>query len=144
MTLEADTKTIIADAQKDLKSHAFDPSDFVDKFFKLLDSSCAPGGDCDLKTANWEKGKTACFDAARFLREQRLYPASEQLLLRWWHISGVKQTESEAHIYRADIAYSLMVLNFEAGDRGLSARWALLTQADDLLSPYPKMTGGRR
>jgi len=62
--------------------------------------------------------------------------AAEQLLFGWWDDFGLRQLEEKRHVYRAIIAYALMMMYAEIGDRGAALRWALLTQADDILSEH--------
>jgi hypothetical protein len=67
--------------------------------------------------------------------------ASEALLLEWWNDFGLRQLEEKSkRVYRATIAHKLIELYWRWGDNGTAFRWALHTQADDMLGKHG--TGG--
>lgn len=63
------------------------------------------------------------------------------ILISGWNLLSKIQVDTNTHVYRAGIA-AFLAMNYRMrGDRGATFRWALLTQAEDLLSEHPQDGG---
>lgn len=82
------------------------------------------------------RGYNAYMFLADLLENNGLFPASETLLLEWWNDFGLRQQEGKERVYRAVIAFKLTGLYLHWGDKGAALRWALHTQADDILGQH--------
>jgi len=115
------------------------PSAGLDMLISLFDGRCGPGGEYDPLTIK-EKAQAAC-DLYRIL-SRRLFgmglssPAIA-LLTDGWNRFGRQQREAKKRIYRAGIAAYLVSTYSWLGDGGAALRWALNTQADDMLGEHP-------
>lgn len=58
------------------------------------------------------------------------------ILLSGWNLLNKLQVEKNVHVYRAGIAAFLAMNYRKLGDRGATFRWALLTEAEDLLDEH--------
>ena len=122
----------------------FDPVGFLETVKERLKKACAPGGECDSLSPNHLDAQGGYFVASDFLAQNGFVSAAEQLLFSWWHNVGTRQLTEQRHVYRAGNAYKLTQLYLRQGDMGAALRWALLTQADDLLSEHGEGGGAGR
>lgn len=113
-----------------------EPWYFFDRARALLREACSKGGKCDPSGPNAWEGRYAYMFLADLLENNGLFPASETLLLEWWNDLGLRQLEEKGRVYRAIIAFTLTNLYLRWGDTGTAFRWALHTQADDILGRH--------
>jgi hypothetical protein len=139
MTVIQDILALIQEAAS--AKFSFDPVHFLDKVSERLREACRAGGECDSMEANSAEGQGGYFIATDFLTQNGFVSAAEQLLFEWWNDVGVRQLGEQKHIYRAGNAYKLTQLYLRQKDFGAALRWALLTQADDLLHEHPEGGG---
>jgi hypothetical protein len=115
----------------------FDPVDCLVKCEALLQEVCLPGAICDPRDVG--KVEQAC-NAYGFASGQFLYyhlpSAATSILQRAWNAFSDIQAADGQRIYRAGLAMYLAKSYLTLRDRGASLRWALLTQADDLLGQH--------
>lgn len=135
MTVEQEIRLLIQDAVSNQAE--FDPVKFLSTISAKLRQACATGGECDSAGPNFLGSQGAYFAAAEFLSQKGFFSAAEQLLLGWWNDVGARQLDEQKHVYRANSAYKLTQLYLRQSDFGAGLRWALLTQADDLLNEHP-------
>ena len=76
------------------------------------------------------------WQATTFLESVGMVAFAESLLLDWWDHLSEKQLHADAREYRASTALRLMNHYFHRNDRASAFRWALHTQADDLLGGH--------
>lgn len=119
----------------------FDPLKFLDQAGSLLRQAYSEGGECDVASPKFHDIQGPYFAAADALSLNGFEWAAEQLLFEWWNGVGARQLKEKRHLYRPNCAYKLTQLYIRRGDRGAALRWALLTQADDLLSKHPQGGG---
>jgi hypothetical protein len=121
---------------------SFDPSRCLAQIIALLDEVCAPGGECDLSIA--ESREKACNlyggQSNRFL-SRGCPSAAETLLIDGWNKFGHRQLETRERVYRAGLAMYLTIMYGKLGDKGAALRWALHTQADDMLGEHEQGGG---
>ena len=122
-------------------SASFDPVHFLKTVSDRLAWACSPGQEYDSLGPNFLDGQGGYFIAVDFLTQNGFVAAAEQLLFEWWHNIGVRQLTETQHIYRAGTAYKLAQLYLRKGDMGGACRWALLTQAADILREHPEGGG---
>lgn len=122
----------------------FDPVDFLNIVTEKLQKACGAGGECDSVGPHFLGGQGGYFIAADFLSRNGFVSAAQQLLFGWWNNVGTRQLAERTHIYRAGNAYKLTQLYLRQGDLGAALRWALLTQADDLLHEHGAGGGAGR
>lgn len=142
MTVEQEIHLLIQDAVSNQAE--FDPANFLNTVSGKLRAACATGGECDSAGPNFLGCQGAYFAAADFLSQYDFLSAAEQLLLGWWNDVGDLQLNEQKHVYRANSAYKLTQLYLRQSDFGGALRWALLTQADDLLNENPDGGGAGR
>jgi len=124
----------IQDIFNEYGKHEFDSIDFLDKARSILEEACNPGEDYDPRELN--KAKDACNaygGVSNLFLANGYLAASQYLLFSAWDLFGRIQREDNQRIYRAGLGYYLSKLYLSQGDNGAAIRWALLTQADDLL-----------
>lgn len=108
-------------------------------FYRLRDlirKACSKGGECDPLGPNELEGRYQYMHAARTLVSKGLFAASEALLLELWNDFGLRQLEEKSRVYRAGIAIMLTELYMLWGDKATAFKWALHTQADDILGEH--------
>lgn len=118
-----------------------EPLKFLNEARELLRQACSKGGECDPLGSSASQGHAAYRYVSNILFKSGFAWAAEQLLFEWWNDFGVRQLEEKKHIYRAFIAFTLMMMYTEIGDKGAALRWALLIQADDILSAHGERGG---
>ncbi len=122
--------------------YELDPIDFLDKARSILEEACNPGEDYDPRELN--KAKDACNaygGVSNLFLANGYLAASQSLLFSAWDLFGRIQREDNQRIYRAGLGYYLSKLYLSHGDNGAAIRWALLTQADDILGGHSKGGG---
>lgn len=123
----------------------FEPSECLQKCSTLLDQICSIGGEYDPRFT--EKAESACnaygFTSNLFLQNKFPSAATSILIEAWNRFSSIQGNEKQ-RIYRAGIGMYLAKVYFSLGDKGAAFRWALLTQADDLLGEHPAGGGAGR
>jgi len=121
---------------------SFDPSRCLIQIIAIFDEVCAPGKEYGPCVA--ENREEACNlygrQSDRFL--SRGYPsAAEALLIDGWNKFGHKQLRTKGRVYRAGLAMYLTIMYGKLGDKGAALRWALHTQADDMLGEHAQGGG---
>ena len=142
MTITQEIEELIQKAVSE--KYSFDPIAFLEEVSETLRVACDVGGKCDSMGDNCRDGQGGYFIATDFLAQNGFVSAAEQLLLGWWHDVSTRQLTEPNHIYRAGNAYKLTQLYLRQNDLGAALRWALLTQADDLLHRHEKGGGAGR
>jgi len=125
----------------DVLAKAPTPLDALDESRRILREACAPGGPADPMGPGGADGHSAYMAVANSLERSGFLAASQSLLIEWWNDFGNRQRAERKRIYRAVIAFKLTELNMRAGDLGSALRWALHTQADDILGDHPERGG---
>ncbi|SRR6266498_1040574 len=117
--------------------HNFEPSSCLQRCAELLDQNCGNGEQLDPRGI--EKAQEACnaygYVSGLFLQSGFSSAATSILISAWNKFSSI-QEETKTRIYRAGISMYLAKAYLKLGDKGASFRWALLTQADDLLGEH--------
>lgn len=120
------------------------PLDVFNESRTLLRQACSEGGECDPLGPDdrkaWE-GRYAYMSVANVLQAKGFFAASEALLLEWWNDLGLRQRKEKKRVYRAIIAFKFTELYLRQGDQGAALRWALHTQADDMLGGHAEGGG---
>lgn len=142
MTIQNDIITIF----KSYDQHNFEPSECLQRCISYLDNTCIPGGECDPRD-NIERAMHACnmfgFTAHQFSANN--FPsAAEHILIDAWNKFNLIQRSEKQRIYKAGISMHLAKVYLKFGDKGGAFRWALLTQADDILGEHPAGGGAGR
>lgn len=137
MTLSERIEDMIAKASP----ATFEPLDFLNEAKKLFRTAYGEGGEYDAVGENYRDIQSDIFNAADFLYANGFLWAAEQLLVEWWNDVGIRQCGEERHIYRANSAYKLTQIYIREKDWGAAVRWALLTQADDVLDQHERGGG---
>gem|GEM_PF-5546187 len=137
MTLTEDINQIFVDEPRE---HL----DALEKARSILRPACAKNGSHDPllvdKDTMWD-GIYAYFIATLHLEQRGLFAASEALLLEWWNDFGLRQRMEGRRLYRAAIANRLTEHFLIRAEKGMALRWALHTQADDILEGHSKGGG---
>ena len=136
MSTEARITTLVEDAQAQVARLTFEPLSFLNECQDLLREACSQRGEWDSAGPNHLDSRGSYSVAADLLSQLGFSWAAEQLLIGWWNDAGERQLYASKHLYRAHSAYKLTQLYLRDNDRGAALRWALLTQADDLLSEH--------
>ncbi len=127
----------ILDIFRSYDQYNFDPSDCLHKCEALLDRACSNGGECDPRVI--EKAERACnaygYVSHLFLQNS-FSSAATSILIEAWNKFSALQGEQKKRIYRAGIGMYLAKDYLSLGDKGSALRWALLTQAADLLGEH--------
>lgn len=126
----------------DWPKHAFDPVDFLDQAKSIMNRACAAGGEYDPRYHG--KAQDACNaygGIANTLLRSGFRSAAESLLIDAWDNFSEVQKEEKQRIYRAGLGVYLAKMYLALGDKGAAIRWALLTQADDMLGEHGKGGG---
>jgi hypothetical protein len=126
---------------KDSPPHNFDPAAFLIHCAEKFDAACSSGNALDPRERS--KAELACNEygaVAQLFHVNGFSFAAESLLIGAWNKFGQIQFNERNRIYRAGIAQYLVKLYLHLGDRGAALRWALHTQADDMLGEHS--TGG--
>jgi hypothetical protein len=144
MTLTNLVKQLIAYAEESQKRGDLDVIKFVETAQCLLYEAIGPGFEFDAAVAEPPKVQGHFWSVADHLYRYGFRSAAEQFLFGWWDTIGERQLEEQRHLYRAHCAYKLTQLYLREGDRGAALRWALLTQAEDLLSRHGEGGGAGR
>src|SRR5437016_6526379 len=93
-----------------LANEKLEPLNFLNKASGLLKKACNKGGECDPLGENASQGHTAYRYVSSILFKNGFIWAAEQLLFEWWNDFGLRQLEEKKHIYRAFIAFTLMMM----------------------------------
>jgi len=136
MSILHDARALIETATLSFKAGTFDPSDYLLLVSKLLRDAYDESAKHDPAGDNSPDLYGAYMETVEFLFQARFTWAAEQLLFEWWDHAGLRQLSEPRHIYRANIALKLAQLYLRLNDRGAALRWALLTQADDMLHEH--------
>jgi hypothetical protein len=118
----------------------FEPSDCLQKCLDLMNQACSNSSECD--PHDGEKAEIACnaYGYASRLFLQNGFPSlATTILIEAWNKFSAIQGDERIRIYRAGISMYLAKTYLSLQDKGAAFRWALLTQADDLLG---ERTGG--
>lgn len=119
----------------------FDPLVFLGQARTLLAKACDTGGEYDPRsTEKAEKACNAYGTVSNLFLANGFRSAAESLLVDAWNHLGSIQREEKHRIYRAGLAMYLAKVYLKLGEKGSALRWALHTQADDLLGEHK--TGG--
>ncbi|MCP4366912.1 MAG: hypothetical protein GY797_02175 [Deltaproteobacteria bacterium] len=130
--------TLSDEVRKVLEDNHTTPLYAYEKVRELLTQACLENGRCNPlgPEITSKEGRDGYHNAHNWFKEKGLYSASEKLLLEWWNDFGVRQIQAKKRVYRAEIAYLLADLYWEAGDKGTAFRWAMHMQADDILGEH--------
>jgi hypothetical protein len=122
--------------------HNFEPSDCLQKCSILLGKVCGSGGDCDPRVVKTAEDACNVYGYTSHLFLERGCPshATSILIGAWNRFSEIQGSEKKL-IYRAGMGMYLARTYLTLRDRGAALRWALLTQAADLLGEHPKGGG---
>jgi hypothetical protein len=130
-------KWLEAKTALDSQPQNFDPSSLLQELIETLNEACLPNREYDPRKE--ERAKMASNDlgsvAYQFLKIGLSF-AAESLLLHAYEKFGQIQLETKKRIYRAGLAYHLAQVHMRLGDKGAALRWALHTQADDMLAKH--------
>lgn len=137
---------MVDEAMDSIENFTFDPLKFLDKTAQTLREACGEDGiynpvNLPSEKKYSEEGQGAYFLTVDFLTRYGYFWAAEQLLFDWWIDFGLLKRSHKRRIYQANTAYKLMILYSQRQDRGAALRWALLTQADDILNEHPEAGG---
>lgn len=119
------------------KPHEFDPSKLLDESIRLLENACQPGNELDPRVRF--KAEDACNvfgNVAEIFLMNSFASAATSILIGAWDDFGLIQRDAQQRIYRAGLAFYLTKMYQTLGDAGSAVRWALLTQADDMLGEH--------
>ncbi len=112
--------------------------------FDETKGTCSPW----LETIDTDKsawpGIYGYFAAANMLESKGYFSASESLLLDWWNDWSQRQRTQKKQAYLAGIAFKLTEHYLRVGDKGAACRWALHTQAADILGKHSEGGGAAR
>jgi hypothetical protein len=123
--------------------HEFDPVVFIRQATEIMDEACLPGAEYDPRCH--EKAQDACNaygGIALMLLQNGLKSAAESLLTSAWKKFASIQKHENRQIYRAALGFYLAKVYLQLDDKGAAIRWALLTQADDILWEHHSDGGG--
>lgn len=123
-------------------AQTIEPLEVLDKARTILREACKEGGECDPLGEKWKEGVDAYAWTGLTLARTTLRWAAEQLLFEWWNDLGDRQLKAKKRLYRAMAAFTLTSIYRESGDLGAAMRWALLTQAHDILGDHDAGGGG--
>jgi hypothetical protein len=116
----------------------FDPIDCLKKCKGILENYCHVNGELDPR--NVEAALEACnaygYTSNLFLQNNFSSAATSILIDGWNRLSSIQRSEKQ-RIYRAGLGMYLAKAYLWLGDTGAAIRWAVLTQADDLLGEHP-------
>lgn len=121
-----------------------DPSSALEKVIDLLDEICSADGEYGPITEIGKADKASKLYeimASKFINRGYQF-AAETLFLDGWNKFGRKQLDTKQRIYRAALAFRISRFYGRKFDRGAAIRWALYTQADDMLGEH-KQGGGQ-
>ncbi len=122
-----------------------DPTEQLKYWQEFLEEKCGPDDDLDpLVHKNAENVSKILEQLSRELLATPFPFIAETLLLETWSNWGKIQFTKKQRVYRASIAAHLTRHYVYLGDRGSATRWALLTQADDMLGKHPSGGGAGR
>lgn len=135
-----------------LGAHGFSPSDdpsrWLQEFIDLLAKMPGTDGDSDYGplTQVWPAHDLSSLygEIAEEFTKRRFFSAAETLFIAGWNHFGQVQLEKGERVYRAAIGNRLSTFYERIGDRGAAIRWALYTQADDLLGEHEEGGGDAR
>jgi hypothetical protein len=116
------------------------PVQFVRDCTSVLDEATNPGGELDPRYSD-ENAQKAC-NAYGSVSQNIFLPmyfrsSAKDLLVHAWNRFAQIQRKEEQRIYRAGLSMHLANFYIRLGDFGTALRWALLTQADDMLGQHP-------
>lgn len=136
-----DLQKEICDVFRSYDAHNFDPSDCLQKCTAFLDQMYSVGNGYDLRSNGMAEALCNAYGYASNLFLHNRYPsaATSMLVTAWDKFSAIQRNEKQ-RIYRAGLGMYLARAYLGLGDKAAALRWALLTQADDLLGEHP--TGG--
>lgn len=130
---------------KSYDQYNFEPSECLQKCENFLDRTCNIDGELDPRII--DKAEIACnaYGYASNLFLTNNFPsAAISILIKAWNRFSSIQGSEEQRIYRAGIGMHLSRAYLSLGDKGAALRWALLTQADDLLGEHSAGGGSGR
>jgi hypothetical protein len=135
----------ISDIFNSYDPNNFDPSGFLQECMIFLDSVCGVGNEYDPRVI--DGAANACnaygYVSNLFLQHSFSSAAISILVTAWNKFSSIQRSEKQ-RIYHAGIGMYLARAYLSLGDKGAALRWALLTQADDLLGEHPEGGGAGR
>lgn len=117
------------------------PLEFYSKVRELLRVASAKGEVSDALADSFWDAISGYMTAAQFLFANGHPAAADSLLIEAWNERGNRQIAERKRVYKAAIAFKLADLYLRRGDYGAALRWALLTQADDILGEHEKRGG---
>src|SRR5581483_8793509 len=110
--------------------------DIYESLSKLLKQACQVGAECDPLGPNSQEGLDGYIQAARYLYGRGYYVAGDSLLVQGWNQRAERQSVAKQRVYRASLGAHLADSFLARRDEAAALRWALLTQADDLLGRH--------
>lgn len=126
-------------------SYNFESAECFQRCINLLDTYCEDGNILDPR--NLDQAQTACNvfgNTSHLFLINHFNSAATEVLIYAWNKFGKTQRSHKKRIYRAGIAMYLAKAYLNLGDQGAAFRWALLTQADDLLGEHAQQGGAGR
>lgn len=124
-------------------SESPDPAITLKETIGLIDEVCSASSKYGpiTKSGRAEEASKLYETIARRFINRGYHFAAEALLLDGWNKFGRKQLDAKQRIYRAGLAFRISRFYWGKGDRGAAIRWALYTQADDMLGEHPEEGG---
>lgn len=115
----------------------FDSSKFLEECRKILDEATSTGNELDPRnSANRADVCNTYGSVAEYFLSNGFSTAATSLLVEAWNKFAQIQYTENKRIYRAGIGFYLVKCYLSLGDTPAATRWALLTQADDLLGQH--------
>jgi hypothetical protein len=114
-----------------------DPIKLINECKILINAHLGEGEELDPRVvAKAQLAIGALIQLRDFCLEHRYEAAAISILIEAWNHFAAIQTEANHHVYRAGIAAYVTSTYLRLGDQGAALRWALLTQADDILHEH--------
>jgi len=140
----SDNTTAETAAQKGIQSlRGGDMAAFATALHTRVLEICGPHGDGDLLGDDSSVGEAWWRGAMAALVNDKLrwFLPAEAILLDLWEMLSQRQEEESTHVNRAMISQYMTELQHTRGERGSAFRWALHTQADDVLGDHSQGGG---
>ena len=116
----------------------FEPASCLQRCSALLDQACFIGGEFHPLDTDRAMGACNAYGLVSNLFLENGFSASAtSILIEGWNKFNAFQRDTKVRIYRAGFGMYLAKAYQKLGDKGATFRWALLTQADDLLGEHP-------
>jgi len=133
------------DIFKSYDPNQFDPTDCLERVTSTFDEACVPRGECDPTVQQLAEHACNLYGGAslNFIKNG-FQSAAVGLLVDAWNKFAQLQMDTRSRIYRAGLGMYLAKRHSEMGDTGACLRWALYTQADDILGEHPAGGGAGR